>query len=123
MDTAVLLVGLIALILTVFAWIAYIMKSMTAAVMLHAVNIITWIITGYLLFNQTYTGNTYIPTAVGLVGFAMALVEVVGLLLAAGIPEKMRSRRNPDEVYENDKAASRQKIYKITKRKEKKWYE
>ena len=121
-ELILLTIGLITLLLTIFAWVAYMQKSMTASMMLHGVCIILWIVVAYFLYNQTYTGNTYMPTAVAFVGLAMAIVELVGVLLAAGIPEKMR-KKDYDADYEADKMATKHKIYGIThKKSEEPWW-
>jgi len=109
----ILTIGLITLALTIYAWACYNRKSMTASAMLHSVCIILWIVVGYLLLNQQYTGNTYIPAAMGLAGYALAIIELVGVLLAAGIPEKMR-RTSALDVYENDKANIRNSLLKMS---------
>ena len=106
MVAVVAIVATITLVLTVLAF-------HTKEPMLHAVCVIGWLVVGYLLANAVYpAGNTYVWVAAGAIGFIMAFVEVVALVnvYISGRPHKV--------TYDEEQAAIRGRIVKLTKKKE-----
>ena len=126
----IMTIAAIALIATIYAWYATDKAKKenpsnhsAAAIMLHVVSVPLWIVVGVLLMNQTYTGNTYIPTAMGVVGYAFAVIELVGVLVAAGIPDRMRGT-NAEEEYNRERDVIMNRIRKTTApRRQKEWWE
>jgi hypothetical protein len=80
--------------------------------LLHFVGMIAWLIGGYVLYNQTYAGNTYINTAVFMLAIAMVLVH-----LAMFIGRIWQRRRIADapQNYDQEKDSLREHITKIGK--------
>ena len=85
--------------------------------MLYAVNIILWLVSGFVLYNLTYpTGNTYLPYAAILVCFAMTIVMTVQTLNFY-----IYSRRTRTPTDEETQASYRRQVYKLTRKKKGMW--
>ena len=110
------MIGMIVLALgiTLAAWA---MKDRVAKMLFHALGIIIWLVFAYVMYNQTYPGNTYIPTAMAFIGFTGVLIEIVGLITVS------ISERKQGMTYDEEKEQNRQMIYKLTKKKDRRWYE
>lgn len=109
-----ILVPCLALFVSMFAWA---IKDFTAKMMFHTFGIIFWLVSAFLMYNVTFIGNTFMNEAVFLIGIIGTLVEIVGLVSTA------IAERKKQPTYEEEKAAYSQKIAKLTKRPQEKWYE
>jgi len=104
-------IAIIVLVLTVLAFV-------TKQPMLHAVCIVGWLVLTFLLGNMVWpAANTFMLTAVIFFGVIMVIVETVATLTLylSGRPHEMS--------YDEEKEVNKRTIYKLTKRREKRWYE
>jgi hypothetical protein len=97
-----------ALVLSVTLMLALI-AFWKANELLHFVCMIAWLVSGYVLYNQYFAGNTFLPTAAFMLGVAMTLVHLVALIT------RLWQRRVKDapRSYDEDKDSLREHITKI----------
>jgi len=97
MGTALIIVVILTLMVLAFA---------KDSAILHMVCIPAWFIGGYVLYNQTYANNTYIPTAVMLLSFAMVIVHIAVLIT------RYLGKRIEPPTYDEEKTALRDRLFK-----------
>ncbi len=85
--------------------------------MLYAASIVAWLITTFLLWNQTWpTGNTYIQTAVTLFGALMIIIMTAATIMS--YLSWSRGRRKSGPTDEEEQASYKKTVYGITKKKD-----
>lgn len=119
-----MLTALIVLACLVITVTAFCMKDLTHRTMLHAVAMLGWMVITWMWVRtaiSTYEGMyqaDYIPTAIGLFGISMVLVEVVAIILPY-----LKESRTPSDAYRIRQSEYRLKIAGMTKKKQKMWWE
>ena len=109
-----MLTAIIAIIVLGLTLTAFILKRIE----LHAVSIIGWLVLTYFLVTAALGSyNTFIPTAVGLFGLSMVILHTVMIVMIAS------ANRTHSMTYDEEKEQNRQMIYKLTKKKDRRWYE
>jgi uncharacterized membrane protein len=102
------LVTVVVLTLTVLAFIK-------GTALLHAVCMAAWFVVGYVLYNLTYSGNTYIPTAAMLLSLGMVIVHMaLTITIVIG-------RRTKSMTYDDEKDELRKKIFKMKRKEKEDW--
>jgi hypothetical protein len=96
--------------------------DITKSLVLFGTSIIAWLILTFLLVLfaiNTYPG-TFVPTAAGLFGLVMVIINTIMLV----IPLMGRARSSADEAYNADRERILTNIRKVTRSKSKKdWWE
>jgi len=82
---------------------------------------VLWLVWAFLIYNATIfyelePYNTYLPTALAILGAGMTLIGVYKSVAAALALSKARQRPSADDLYEEEKRHYRDYISSITRR-------
>ncbi len=122
MSLLMILAIVVALVLTIFGAFVKNKEQIYYAPMIHGAAILAWMLATWGMVTYAlvvWPGTSFLPTAFGLFGFSMVIIQAVLILLPY-----IKERKNEFQKYELRQADYRHKIAKMTnKNKEKMWWQ
>ena len=123
------IMAVIVLALTIVAWILFDTGKkdpgssgvVTSAMLLHGVAMLLWMGFTALSITESVALGSTIQMVLGVSGTVLVLVELVGILLAAGIPDRLK-RKGTVEQDDEFKANYKRRLYNGDSRNKKKAY-
>jgi hypothetical protein len=111
---AIMFTGLVLLLLVVGIW----RKEHIEGMLLFFADAILWVMWSYYMYGQTFLTNTFMNTAFAMFGAGMALIAIVLFIYSMNfLLTSHRTKRPHTTSYDEEKAANRQHIIDITRRR------